>query len=253
MRSLVLSGGAFRGAAQLPVIEHLMQQHEYNYIYGVSVGAINGAMVAQEKVLELRRMWENIDSIGGFLKLKWYWPFKGIYSMHPLREKIERLVSLKDVKIPLSVGLVSLTDQNYYHLHTKSMMYDYELWDAIHASSSIKGLMVSPSIQIKGTNHYGADGGFRNGIPIPPRRGETNAIDIISCVPLRTKDNASIDVLNGTITKEDIKALVSAHPGAKITLYNPLVNLGPSFLANPKTIKWRMHQGELMIKNPITV
>ncbi len=84
MRSLVLSGGAFRGAAQLPVIERLMQQHEYNYIYGVSVGAINGAMVAQEKVLELRRMWENIDSIGGFLKLKWYWRCKGLCKDHVL-------------------------------------------------------------------------------------------------------------------------------------------------------------------------
>ena len=253
MRVLVLSGGAFRGAVQLPVIKHLTQQHQYDYVYGVSVGAINAAMVAQNKLAELQTMWESINSIGGFLKLKWYWPFEGAYNMAPLRRKIENLVSLRNIETPLGIGVISLTDNKYYHLNTSTMFSNKQLWDAIHASSAIRGLMVTPTLQINGTRHRGADGGFRNNLPVPPSMGFTD-IDVVACVPFDDKVPAlGPDIINGRIRAVDIAALKYMHPNARITLYNPAVDLGPSFLANKKTIKWRMHQGDLMIKNPITI
>ena len=252
MRCLVLSGGAFRGAAQLPVIEHLVQQHKYDYIYGVSVGAINASMVAQDELPQLRAMWEDMNSIGGFLQLKWYWPFQGAYSMAPLRKKIEDLVSLKRIKTPLGVGLASLTDNGYYNLDTSTIFSNKQLWDALHASCSIRGLMVTPTIQIQGTLHRGSDGGFLNSLPIPPSKGFKN-IDVISCVPFSDKNKAGPDIINGSIRTVDIAALKYMHPQADIRLYHPAVDLGPSFLANKKTTRWRMDQGKLMIKNPITV
>jgi len=55
-RMLVLSGGGCYGAYQAGAIEHLVagRQLDYSHIYGVSVGAINGAFLAQYGPGELR-------------------------------------------------------------------------------------------------------------------------------------------------------------------------------------------------------
>lgn len=253
MRALVLSGGAFRGAAQIPVIEHLQTKHDYDYVYGVSVGAINGAMVAQNKVPALRAMWENITNTNEFIKLKWYWPFKGLYSSAPLRTKIERFISLKDVQTPLGIGVESLTDREYYHLETDSMHTDLELWNSIQASSSIPGFMVSTQLQIDGRTHVGSDGGLYENqhLPIPPP-GDIDIMDLVICTPIKF-DGIRREISGDTIREVDIAALKYRHPDAAITIYSPTIDLGPSFYANPELISWRLNQGEQMILNPMVL
>ena len=104
-RALLLSGGAFRGAVQIPIIEKLFEQYQYDAIYGVSVGSLNGSMLAQYDLYELRKIWDNVNGIKDFLKLQWYWPFNGLYSMKPLRKIIENTLTLKKINIPFYAGL----------------------------------------------------------------------------------------------------------------------------------------------------
>lgn len=265
MRALVLSGGAFRGAVQLPVIEHLASQHKYDFVYGVSVGSLNGVMLAQGKLGKLRDMWENVDGLKDFLRMRWWWPFGGLYSMQPLRSKIEKLVKLDHLQIPFAAGVVSLTDGGYYHVDSRYLKSDKDLWDGIHASSSISGIMVNPKILINGGVHVGADGGFRNIIPVPPP-GEFAHIDVVTCTPLDRIHNEirltngigtamrGIEIMEDEIFQRDINEIKArSREDAVITIYSPQSDVGPSFEAHAERIKQRLKLGEEAIHYPVVL
>jgi predicted acylesterase/phospholipase RssA len=263
-RALVLSGGAFRGAVQLPVIEYLFDQHEYDAVYGVSVGSINGVMFAQKELDVLRQFWEEVDGVEGFLRLKWYWPFIGIYSMKPLRKKIEERIALDKVQIPFTAGVSSFTDGEYYNLCTDYMNNNRQLWDAIEASSSMAGVMVPPRIKIFGKKHIGADGGFRNIIPIPK---ETcfDYLDVVTCTPLdrmKMKDKKfdtrnlisllvrGVEIMQDEIFDQDLVALQNCDH-ATVRVFSPSENPGSQFDACRETIQYRFELGEGAISNPV--
>ena len=158
-RALLLSGGAFRGAVQVPVIEELCSRNYYDAIYGVSVGSINGAMAAQDELDKLREIWDTVDGVGSFLRPKWYWPFKGYYDMTPLRTKLEKYLSLDRVKIRYRAGVVSGTTGEYFNLKAEDMLLDREYHDAVQASSCQAGIMIPGTFIHKGKEHLGYDGG----------------------------------------------------------------------------------------------
>lgn len=62
MRAVVLSGGGASGAYQAGAITALTRRVTYDIICGTSIGAINGAVVAQGKIDELGRIWHDIAS-----------------------------------------------------------------------------------------------------------------------------------------------------------------------------------------------
>ena len=58
---LILSGGAFRGAFQLGAVEVLKEKGiVFDKVFGVSTGAINGSLIAQDKFSTLSHFWEQI-------------------------------------------------------------------------------------------------------------------------------------------------------------------------------------------------
>ena len=263
-RALILSGGAFRGAVQLPVIEYLFKEHEYDAVYGVSVGSINGAMFAQHDLDVLRAFWEDVDGLKDFLTLKWYWPFIGIYSMRPLRKKLNENVFLDRIKIPFTAGIVSFTDGEYYNLSTEYMERDKQLRDAIEASSSMAGIMVPPKIKIFEKTHVAADGGFRNIIPIP-KESCYDYLDVVTCTPLDrmkmreqkfyTRDVISlfirgVDIMQDEVFDKDLLELGNCEDST-VRIFSPQANPGSPFDATNETIQYRFELGEEAILNPI--
>jgi len=62
MRALVLSGGGAAGAYQAGAVTALVRRVSYDIICGTSIGAINGAVVAQNKIDDLAHIWHTIAS-----------------------------------------------------------------------------------------------------------------------------------------------------------------------------------------------
>lgn len=260
-RALVLSGGAFRGAVQVPVMSHLAQDHEYDAVYGVSVGALNGVLFAQGQTDLVWNLWNDVRKVGDFLKIS-CWPFNGLYSMKPLRKKIEQYADLAKIKIPFSAGLISLNNKEYYSFCTTNMSKNKELWDAIQSSASISGLMKSPEIEIDGEIHKGADGGFRNIVPIPV--GTYDYIDVVPCTPLDRGNMKEpkqwntlsllargIEVMEDEVFDKDyLQVAAKLNPGGVMTIYAPLEDTGQQFEATPDIINKRFHLGEDAYRHP---
>jgi len=60
--ALVLSGGAARGAYELGVWQALRQlQIPINIVTGTSIGAVNGAMIAQKEFETAQQLWNNLE------------------------------------------------------------------------------------------------------------------------------------------------------------------------------------------------
>lgn len=62
MNALVLSGGGARGAFQAGVVAALLERESFDLICGTSIGALNGAAVAQNEPGLLREVWQRIGS-----------------------------------------------------------------------------------------------------------------------------------------------------------------------------------------------
>jgi NTE family protein len=74
--ALVLSGGGFKGAFQIGALQYLMengirhndgtivQNPKFDFIAGVSVGALNGSFMAMEDFEGLKKLWEDVKTKG---------------------------------------------------------------------------------------------------------------------------------------------------------------------------------------------
>ena len=253
MRALVLRGGGFRGAVQVPVLHHLHSLYEYDAIFGVSVGALNGAMFAMDELDGLQSFWDNIDGIDGFLKLKW-WPFSGFYSMAPLRKKIRDRARLKKIKTPFYAGLVSLLDGRYYNYGSSEMSSDEQLWGAIEASACIVGMMEPPVIDLYGEKQLAGDGGFRS-INLVTRSGIFSQVDVVACSPLSRTSHTGphrIEVVESKSFYRDYKYIFGGLPeGGRVTIYAPQRSVGPTFRAPRELVQRRFELGYEAIENPI--
>lgn len=263
-RALLLSGGAFRGAVQVPVIEELSKRYIYDDVYGVSVGSINGAMFCQDELINLRKIWDDTDNLGGFLKMQWYWPFGGLYSMKPLRKKLEKYISLKKMKTTFHAGTVSATDGEYYNLSTDKMERDEQIWDAIQASSCMAGIMKPGTFVYDDQVHIGIDGGFRSIIPIPI--DEYKHVDVVTCTPLdrmKMKDDFNkksiiplimrgIEIFEDEVFDRDLTTLQYSNIKS-ITVYSPQEYPGESLDASKEAIRYRYKLGEEAFKKPFVL
>ena len=72
--ALVLSGGGFKGAFQVGALKYLKNNWsrielsgspmKFDLIAGVSVGSLNGVLVASDKFTELEKLWEDVAKNG---------------------------------------------------------------------------------------------------------------------------------------------------------------------------------------------
>jgi NTE family protein len=212
MKALVLSGGGSRGSFSVGALKYLIGQGErYDIICGVSVGAINGAFLAQysddkEAIKELEHLWLNLETKDiykrwfPFGKLHALWG-KSLYNSKPMRELIERSIDplkIRDSGKILQIGSVCLDSSLYRPVDHNSE----NLLSSIKASAALPLLFEPQSVE-SGT--LDVDGGIRENAPIGAavRLGATHitviCADNLSLKPVDTKNIKSISILKRSV------------------------------------------------------
>lgn len=182
--TLVLSGGGARGAFQVGAEQVLREEggFEWERIFGVSVGALNGTLLAQLEYGRLAEIWRTVRQQDVYRKYWWPWIAirlavlrrPGIYDATPLRRLIEKHVAGRPFHVPLHVGRVSLVSGAYELVSSDSP----EILDAVWHSSTMPVLWEPIGERAL------VDGGLRNVTPL----GDAIAFNptelvVINCAP----------------------------------------------------------------------
>lgn len=183
--ALILSGGGARGAFQVGAEKYAREVKGYHWdiIAGVSVGAMNGAMLAMHRYSHLMEIWDSISDsqvyTGGFnlvSLVKLFLGAKSFYGNGPLQELMQHEFEAGRVIDDLHVGAVSLISGEYVQFTKESL----ELAKAILASASIP--VVWPPIDVSAEHMAMVDGGVRNISPVGDVLDlEPDEIVIINC------------------------------------------------------------------------
>jgi NTE family protein len=241
--ALVLSGGGARGAFQVGAEKYAREVKGYHWdiIAGVSVGALNGAMLAMHRFSRLLELWDTISNnqvyTGGFNLVSLFKIFlgaKSFYGNQPLQKMMQREFEAGKILDDLRVGAVSLASGEYIQFTKESL----ELSKAILASASIP--VVWPPVDVSLDHPDMVDGGVRNLTPIGDVLGlEPDEIVIINCgnqampaSPDAAKNVLSIgmrtlDIMQNEIFVNDMKqflrinALVKEAEQQGCTLHHP--------------------------------
>lgn len=175
MRGLILAGGGARGAYQVGALKHILFDLEttFDVLAGVSVGALNAAVLAQfnkgkekEAYLTLENIWLTVKSKDvfknhfpfGILQM----PFKGsVYDSSPLKKTLKKHISpqkLRDSDKFLIVGATDYTTGDFIEFSHQ----DEDILEIIRASAAIPVLF--PYVTIAG--NFFMDGGVREIAPV---------------------------------------------------------------------------------------
>ncbi len=178
--ALVLSGGGAKGAFQAGALEVLRDKgYSFDAISGVSVGALNGAMLATEQFDELLKVWQEItpDKVlrkTSLLTLaRQYLVYKigfgsppvSRYNNEPLQHLMNHYLKDKKVKLPFHFGYVKLESGIYVKAivrRTDEHTIDQADLKRILASTAIP-VYFNP---VRIGNFTAVDGGLRNISPI---------------------------------------------------------------------------------------
>jgi len=259
--ALILSGGGARGAFQVGAEMYARQVKGYHWdiIAGVSVGAMNGAMLAMHRYARLLEIWDTISNeqvyTGGFnlpSLVRLLFGAKSFYGNQPLQKMMKRELEAGKVIEDLHVGAVSLLSGEYVQF-TRDFL---ELPSAILASSSIP--VIWPPVDISGEHAAMVDGGVRNNSPVGDVLDlEPDEIVIINCskqTPSAAPNAAanvlsigmrSLDIMQNEIFVNDVKeflrinALVREAEEQGVTLHHPrtgrVLKYYPYVLIEPET------------------
>lgn len=248
MEALVLSGGGAKGAYEAGAISVLLGEEgrEYQAFCGVSVGALNAALLAQysaQRGLEaagaLLEIWQSIRDDGDvyrarFLgKLASLWS-PSVYDSSPLRQLVRKHLDVQRLRSSgkfLRVGAVSLTSGRYQLFGER----DPDIVEGVLASSAFPG-MFEP-IEVRG--ELWTDGGVREITPLAAaiELGATE-IDVVMCSPEgvqrgfdRTPNvlqiaERTVDIMSEEISEGDLKLcraynLSAAHRPVRVRVIRP--------------------------------
>lgn len=178
-KALVLSGGGAKGAFQVGALEQFYERgYEFDILSGVSVGALNGAMVATRQFNELKNLWKTIHA-GDVLRsrslgevIQQYILYKlgisnaprGIHNLEPLRRMLSNFLYGREIQIPFHFGFVALESGHYVKATIRREGHRIDEDDILRilASSAIP-------FQFEPVDFYDqtlVDGGIRNVSPI---------------------------------------------------------------------------------------
>ena len=226
-----MSGGGAKGAFQYGALAYLKSKGmQFSAVSGVSVGALNGAMVAMGKVPELGEVWNTISNekvYSGGLNLHGLVRIltgrRSFFSNNPLKKIIDQHVHAEDFKIPYTCGLVDLTSGDYFSIQVSRMHLSHTVREAILASTAIPIIwepvsFISWVYASVCTN--AVDGGLRNQTPLADmiRVSDVDEIVVILtsdpvCLPavansqLKTVDQIAlqaIDIMSHEIYYSDV-------------------------------------------------
>lgn len=185
--ALVLSGGGAKGAFQFMAEKYAREEKGYKWdiIAGVSVGALNGALLAMEKYQKMEELWKTITSDQVYTGKMNFWAIvklifgaKSIYGNEPLWRLIQREVEPESVKVDLRIGVVSLHTGEYTQFKPK----DQGFKKAVLASTAIP--IVWAPVEISSTYTDMVDGGVRNVSPLGDvLDADPDEVVIINCNP----------------------------------------------------------------------
>ncbi len=241
--ALILSGGGARGAFQVGAEKYAreVKGYQWDIIAGVSVGALNGAMLAMHRFTRLIELWDHISDsqvyTGGFnlvALVKILFGAKSFYGNEPLKNMMQREFEAGRILDDLHVGAVSLISGEYVQFTRESL----ELSKAILASASIP--VVWPPVDVSADHPAMVDGGVRNITPIGDVLAlEPDEIVIINCgneKPTSRPEAASnvlsigmraLDIMQNEIFLNDMKdflrinALVKEASQQGVVLHHP--------------------------------
>ena len=185
--ALVLSGGGAKGAFQCGAEKYAREVKGYHWdiIAGVSVGALNGAMLAMKKYTRLFEIWNTISNeqvyTGGFnliSLLKILFGAKSFYGNDPLKNMLFQELEPEKIQADLRIGVVLLLSGEYVEFHGD----DPNLAQAILAST-VMPIIWTP-LDVSPQQRSMVDGGVRNISPIGDvLDAEPDEVVIINCSP----------------------------------------------------------------------
>jgi NTE family protein len=183
--ALILSGGGAKGAFQCGAEKYAREVKGYtwNLIAGVSVGALNGMMLAMGKYQRLYDMWNTISDrqvyTGGFNVLsilKILFGAKSFYSNAPLRRRLEAEFEPDKIRVDIRVGAVSLLTGEYVQFTPDSPNFR----EAVLASTVMP--IIWDPLDVSPRYRSMVDGGVRNISPVGDvLEAEPDEIVVINC------------------------------------------------------------------------
>jgi NTE family protein len=241
---LVLSGGAAKGAYQAGAMLTLQELGvTYQFISGVSVGALNASMLATDRFNRLVELWEqtrqkDIMRHRGWVPTGLRWvghkigitkPPEAFYDTEKLRKLIRSELKGKRVIIPFSIGTVDLGSGRYHDIRFEAgHTLTEDDCNMIYASAAIP-VLFDP---VRTRKELWVDGGVRNITPL--EKAVLQDPDLVVIIPtepygdphgerrysevdpgsLRAIDEIglrSLDVLLNEIFREDIKRFLTVN------------------------------------------
>lgn len=277
-RTLLLSGGAFKGAVQLATIRMLREERGMpDEVRGTSVGAVNGSMAASDRLDELDAIWDSLDDphpldgVRGFLRAT---PLGrgGFWSLDPLGKVLdERGVGHAGLRCPFGVGVwMPDLDQHAVIRWTSAGPDGHRvpLRDGVMASAAIAGLFEGVRIDWEGRSVLAADGGHEHVLPPPPddlRAGDE--VDAVFCHPVEPGIlRHAADEVDGRIERLLLAADKGTHApsigdflvlqglarlGVVVRVYAPRESPGAMLDASRATVAHRRDIGRRMAETPI--
>jgi NTE family protein len=189
--ALVLSGGGSKGAFQIGAIKKLYEKGiNFDIVAGVSVGSLNGAMIAQDKFNDLLALWNKIQTKDIYHKYSTFrcitrvlFGKNSLYDAAPLYKLLQQNIKKADFKKKFYIGVTSLDSGNYTSLTIDDLEKDCDVHDAIFASALMPIYWSPVNIKTKsGILSQCVDGGLRNVTPLEDTLSELpDHIYIISC------------------------------------------------------------------------
>ena len=241
--ALILSGGGARGAFQCAVEKYAreIKGYDWDIIVGVSVGALNGSMIAMDKGTRLFEIWNSISNNQVFTGkfnliaiIKLLLGSRSFLGNEPLKQMLDRELDIQNIKRDLRVGTVSLQSGEYFQFSPA----DPGFKDAVLASTAIP--VVWSPVTISSNFPDMVDGGLRNISPIGDvLDDDPDEIIIINCsnekpsISDKPMTNIldiglrSIDILTNEIFVNDVKEFIRINELVKeaqehnVILHNP--------------------------------
>jgi NTE family protein len=240
--ALVLSGGGAKGAFQFMAEKYAREQKGYKWdiIAGVSVGALNGVMLAMKKYERLEELWRTITrdqvmtgKMNVWAILRMIFGAKSVYGNVPLWRLIERDVDPDKIEVELRIGTVSLQTGEYVRFRKG----DPGLKEAVLASTAIP--IVWAPVVVSPEHTTMVDGGVRNVSPLGDvLDDEPGEVVVINCDPRRPPQSTTplrnaveigrqaLDIALSEIFITDIREFVRINRNVKeaadhgVTLHN---------------------------------
>lgn len=241
--ALILSGGGAKGAFECGAEKYAREVKGYHWdiIAGVSVGALNGAMLAMKKYERLYQIWNTVSDdkvyTGGFnlwSGFKLLFGARSFYGNAPLRRMLEQEFDPDQFQVDLRVGAVSLLSGEYTQFKP-----DVPFFTEAVLASTVMPIIWEP-LDLSPQYRSMVDGGVRNISPLGDILDEDPAeIVIINCntevygplseppqdvlkIGLRTLDILLDEVFRGDVDEFlRINALVKQAEAQGFKLYHP--------------------------------